>query len=184
MAIQLKQGPFVGQPIRKDERTCKAGLLQVNWGSSPYMRERHNLNHKKEGLPIKACDVMLIQSDERNRGKWKLGIVVKLIKGRDGFVRAARLRAGKSYLERAIQQLCPMELSCDRIQEPQAPVLNPTAQESGRGCYRTHKGYCWSRTTTELEVNIKEKIILVCFVFDNSGIKKRESVVTASLRYA
>ena len=71
---------------------------------------------------------MLIQRDERNRGKWKLGIVVKLIKGRDGVVRAARLRAGKSYLERAIQQLCLMELSCDRIQEPRAPVLNPTAR--------------------------------------------------------
>ena len=37
---------------------------------------------------------MLIQSDERNREKWKLGIVVKLIKGRDGVVRPARLRAG------------------------------------------------------------------------------------------
>ena len=53
---------------------------------------------------------------------------MKLIKGRDGVVRAARLRAGKSYLERAIQQLCLMELSCDRIQEPRAPVLNPTAR--------------------------------------------------------
>ena len=71
---------------------------------------------------------MLIQSDERNRGKWELGIMVKLIKGTDGAVRAARLRAGKCYLERAIQQLCPMKLSCDRIQEPQAPVLNPTAR--------------------------------------------------------
>ena len=71
---------------------------------------------------------MLIQRDERNRGKWKLGIVVKLIKGRDGVVRAARLRAGKSYLDRAIEQLCLMELSRDRIQVPLAPVLNPTAR--------------------------------------------------------
>ena len=57
--------------------------------------------------------MVLIQSEERNRGKWNIGIVVKLIKGRDGVVRVARLRAGKSYLERAIQHLCPMELSCD-----------------------------------------------------------------------
>ena len=88
------------------------------------LRERHNLNHKKEETQIKPEDVVLIQSDERNRGKWNLGIVVKLIKGREGVVRAAKLRAGKSFLERAVQQLCPMELSCDRYQEPQVPVLN------------------------------------------------------------
>ena len=70
----------------------------------------------KGGLPIKEGDVVLIQSEKRKRGKWKLGIVLKLIKGRDRVVRAARLRAGKSYLERAIQQLCHVELSCDRIQ--------------------------------------------------------------------
>lgn len=95
------------------------------------LRERHNLNHKKEEPQIKLGDIVLIQSDERNRGKWNLGIVAKLIKGRDGVVRAARLRAGKSFLERALQQLCPMELSCDRYQEPQDPVsnvLNPRAR--------------------------------------------------------
>ena len=52
------------------------------------------------------------------------------------------------------------------------------------GCYRMHKGYCWSRRTTELEVNTKETFIIVCFVFDTSGIKWGESVMTASLRYA
>ena len=33
MAIQLKQGPLVGRPIREDDRACKAGLVQVNWGA-------------------------------------------------------------------------------------------------------------------------------------------------------
>ena len=93
------------------------------------LRERHNLNHKKGEALIKTGDVVLIQSDERNRGKWNVGIVVKLIKGRDGVVRAARLRAGKSFLERAIQQLCPMELSCDRYQERGVPGLDPAARE-------------------------------------------------------
>ena len=78
---------------------------------------------------IKTGDVVLIQIDERNRGKWNVGIVVKLIKGRDSVVRAARLRAGKSFLERAIQQLCPMELSCDSYQERGVSVLDPTARQ-------------------------------------------------------
>ena len=69
------------------------------------LRERHNLNHKKGKPLIKTGDILLIQSDERNRGEWNIRIVVKLIKGRDGVVRAARLRAGKSFLERAIQQI-------------------------------------------------------------------------------
>ena len=53
---------------------------------------------------------------------------MKLIKGRDGVVRAARLKAEKLFLERAIQQ-CPMELSCDSYQEHQVPVLDPTVRE-------------------------------------------------------
>ena len=81
------------------------------------LRERHNLNNKGKEVSIKAGDVVLIKNDERNRGKWNIGIVAEQIKGRDGVVRAVRLRAGKSYLERAVQQLYPMELSCD------APLL-------------------------------------------------------------
>ena len=51
-------------------------------------------------------------------------------RGRDGFVRGARLRAGKWFLERAIRQLCPMELSCDKYDERGVPVLDPKAKYS------------------------------------------------------
>lgn len=51
------------------------------------MRERHSLNHNKGGPPIEQGDVVLIiQSDEHNRGKWNIGIVVKLMKGKEGKV--------------------------------------------------------------------------------------------------
>lgn len=93
------------------------------------LRERHNLTHQSKRLSLKVGDVVLITREERNRGKWNIGVVVKLIKGRDGEVRAARLRAWKSFLERAVQQLCPMELSCDRQQVQREQVLNPRARE-------------------------------------------------------
>lgn len=95
-------------------RCCK-DVLWSRWTGEyiKSLRERHSLNHKEEAR-VKPGDLVLIQSDERNRGKWNIGIVVKLIKGRDGIVRAARLRAGKSFRERTIQQLCSLELSCDR----------------------------------------------------------------------
>ena len=80
-------------------RRCKDALWS-RW-SGEYvkgLRERHNLNHKTTQLSVKPGDVVLITSDERNRGKWNIGVVVKLIKGRDGVVYAViRLRAGKLF---------------------------------------------------------------------------------------
>ena len=35
-------------------------------------------------MSIKAGEVVLVKSEERNRGKWKLGVVDTLIEGRDG----------------------------------------------------------------------------------------------------
>ena len=121
-------------PLRKRAkylRRCK-NVLWSRWTGEYVrsLRERHNLKHKSKQLTLKVGDVVLIQSEDRNRGKWNLGVVVKLIIGRDGVVRAVKLRAGKSYLERAVQQLCPMELSCDRGDEQlrQPLQLNPRAR--------------------------------------------------------
>ena len=88
------------------------------------------MNHKSKQMNVKLGDVVLIQDAERNRGKWNMGIVVKLFRGRDRVVRAVRLRAGKSYLERAVQHLFPLELSCDQEQcVREDPSLNPRARE-------------------------------------------------------
>ena len=57
---------------------------------------------------------MLIKSDEKNRGQWNIGIVDQLISGRDGCIRAVKLRAGKSYLERAVDHIYPLELLTER----------------------------------------------------------------------
>ncbi len=93
---------------------CK-NALWARW-SSEYLRglrERHNLKHKTKEHVLKQGDVVVIRGDDRNRNKWKLGVVDEMIKGKDDVVRAVRLRAGKSFLERPIQHLYPLELSCD-----------------------------------------------------------------------
>ena len=75
--------------------------------------------------------MVIIQSDERNRGKWPLSIVEELYKGRDGVVCAVKFRAGKTYLERAVNHLYPLKLSCDRTEsvpvqlDPKAPSFRP-----------------------------------------------------------
>ena len=116
-------------------RRCK-DVLWSRWTGEylKSLRERHNLKHKTKEMTVQPGDVVLIQGSERNRGKWNIEIVVKLIKGRDGVVRAIRLRAGRSYLERAIQHLYPMELSCDQPREEHEEEgrmshLNPSARE-------------------------------------------------------
>ena len=69
-----------------------------------------------------------MKSEDKNRGKWPLGIVKELIVGSDGVVRGARLRAGKSHVERAVQHLFPLELTCDRQLPAGVPVeMNPEA---------------------------------------------------------
>ena len=68
---------------------------------------------------------MILKSEERNRNYWPLGIIEKLIVGRDGVVCAAKVRTRKTVLERAIQHLYPLELSCDRSND--TTPLNPTA---------------------------------------------------------
>ena len=78
------------------------------------LRECHSLKNSGKPHTPSVGEVVLIKSDDKNRGKWKVGIIAELIKGRDGVVQEAKLRTGTSHLERAVQQLYPLELSCDR----------------------------------------------------------------------
>ena len=77
------------------------------------LRERHNMKHSGKESSIKEGDVVIIKGDVPNRYKWKLGVVSKLINGRDGVLRGAKLQCGRDHLERAIEHLYPMELHCD-----------------------------------------------------------------------
>ena len=107
---------------------CKEAIWR-RW-SNEYLRglrERHNQKHKNTSFSVAIGDVVIIQSEERNRGKWPLGVVKELYKGRDGVVRAVKLRAGQGFLERAVNQLYPLELSCDRDDPKPSETLNPAA---------------------------------------------------------
>lgn len=107
---------------------CKEAMWR-RW-SKEYLRslrERHRAQTGTGGGAPAIGDVVIIKSEEKNRGKWPLGIVEELITGNDGVVRGARLCTGKSHIERAIQHLYPLELSCDRQQLPAPVQMNPAA---------------------------------------------------------
>ena len=110
---------------------CKAAVWK-RW-SQEYLRslrERHrSLLGAKGAVPV-VGDVVILKTDEKSRGKWPLGVIEKLIVEKDGVVRAAKVRTGKNQLERAIQHLFPLELSCDRRSEE--VQLNPKRNRSKR----------------------------------------------------
>jgi hypothetical protein len=64
----------------------------------------------------KVGEIVIVKEDQKPRNTWKLAIVKQLITGRDGVIRAAKLKTagGNNYLERAIQHLFPLELECDK----------------------------------------------------------------------
>ena len=70
--------------------------------------------------------IVLIKNEDRNPRKWKIGIFDKLYYGRDDVIRAVQLRSGKSFIQRLIQHLYPLELNCD-IKREKEKELNVEA---------------------------------------------------------
>jgi hypothetical protein len=123
-------GPIRYRKRAKYLQKCKNAMWK-RW-SKEYLRglrERHNLTHKVKQSKLSVGDIVIIKSDEKNRGKWPLGIVTELVLGRDGVVRAVKLRAGKSFLERPTQHLYPLELSVDIPKMYPLSELNAGARE-------------------------------------------------------
>ena len=91
------------------------------------LREKHRAHATAQGKAPLIGDVVMVQAEEKNRGKWPLGIARNHIVGTDGIVRGAIVRSGRSCIERAVQHLYPLELSRDRQRSHRAD-LNPQAQ--------------------------------------------------------
>ena len=77
------------------------------------LRERHRQEKGENASQPRCGDAVIIESEEKNRNSWKMGIVEELICGRDGIVRGAKIRTPNGNLERAVQHLYPIEVSCD-----------------------------------------------------------------------
>ena len=124
------------RPLSYVEEDIQLLILTPNllqFGRPNILPETQSHQAKGSKVALAKGDVVIIKGEEKNRGLWKLGIVEELITGRDGVVRGAKLRAGRSYLERPVQHLYPMELSCDRTTampratlSAEAPVFRPS----------------------------------------------------------
>ena len=79
--------------------------------------ERHEIKKGGDEFP-EVGEIVLLQSEAKNRCEWKKGSVTKLIKGKDNIIRGVKLQVGKNEWERPVQAVCPMEI---RAHVPVAP---------------------------------------------------------------
>jgi hypothetical protein len=76
------------------------------------MKEKSKKSKKAKLLKSGTDEDNIMQTgdlDEKNRGRWMKGNVVKYVKGKDGVIRGVILLHKCNYLERSVQLVCPLE---------------------------------------------------------------------------
>ena len=71
----------------------------------------------------------MIKGEERNRAQWNIRIITDVYRGKDGKVRAGKLRAEKYYLEGAVKHLYSLRISCDITPSTDKQTMDVNAQE-------------------------------------------------------
>ena len=77
--------------------------------------------------------MVIIKTDNKNRGTWPLAIVSAIYPGRDGIIRAVELKTTHGTIERPVQHLYPIEIACDKdtvrdaSEDTISVPLNPSA---------------------------------------------------------
>ena len=97
---------------------CKERLW-IRWQTEYLraLRERHDCAYRGRENHLKIGDVVIVKGEEKNRGKWTLGVINDLIVDKCNIVRGAKLRTGKIDIERPIQFLYPLELNRTEFRE-------------------------------------------------------------------
>ena len=72
---------------------------------------------------------MIFIKGEKRKRQMEVGVVERLIQDRDGVIRGAQLRAGKTHPKRLLQLLYPLELTCDRSERRRGETLRADARE-------------------------------------------------------
>ena len=52
--------------------------------------------------------------EEKNRGEWMKGRVIRHVKGRDGEVRGVTLLHKENHIQWPLQLVCPLEIKCSQ----------------------------------------------------------------------
>ena len=88
-----------------------AGIFWKRWVKEylPLLQERQKWLEPKRSLSVN--DLVLIVDQNVHRGKWPLGRILEVHKGRDGLVRSAKVWSRSTLLTRPTSKLCLLEHS-------------------------------------------------------------------------
>ena len=121
-----------GQSVGKNDLVDRYNMLEdlkntfwEQWANE-YLPELINFaqSRKTNIKDIELGDIVLVENDKK-RGSWKLGRVVKLIKGKEEKVRAAEVKTeNKTLVKRPVQKLYPLEIGNSDVDTLDAPVRN------------------------------------------------------------
>lgn len=89
------------------------------------LMESHRIKRGESDYP-EIGEIVLIIGDEKNRGEWKKGRVLRHIKGRDGVVRGVGLLHKGNQIQRPLQLVCPLEIRSRLGHEGNAEELAET----------------------------------------------------------
>lgn len=94
------------------------------------LEERQSKSSKGNPVLPTIGDVVLLKEDVKNRGAWKIGRIVKNVRGNDGVIRGFKIQLGNGYIvERPIQLVCNLEIGGAGGVESPKQGLNPMAKE-------------------------------------------------------
>ena len=154
---RLQQLPDIPEEILEEDETLATrfkhieSLLNQMWTrwSKEYLiglREYHKPKMPKteSSYMVKPGDIVLIENKGSQRGMWKKGRVLKLLKGKDDeIVRGVALETivngNKRRLERAVQQIYPLEISIDQETKKADDAKEQDLRRSSRMAARNAK---------------------------------------------
>lgn len=89
---------------------------------------------KGDGTHVTEGDIVVVHSENEKRCFWRLGVVEKLIRGRDDIVRGAQVRVSvngrrTAILRRPVERLYPLEVNCSSHRKNARDVLNECDEE-------------------------------------------------------
>ena len=127
--------------------------------SSEYLatlREFHKVKDQMAGSPyvLSKGDLVLIRQPNKNRGTWKIGKVIRLIKGKDGLTRGAVMEivtnGTKVLIERALHHLYLLEIKVD-VAKPERKEEIPLRRSTREAAKRANQNI--KRTVNELNTD-------------------------------
>ena len=113
------------------------------------LSESHGVNRKTAPVPD-IGEIVLVVGDEKNRGKWMKGRVMRHVRGRDGIIRGVTLLHKGHHIERPLSLVCPLEIKGPVATEDAPLQLTPRSQQTER-----------SRSGRQAVETAKEKIQLI-----------------------